>query len=479
MKYTLISLLAIALFFVSCNSTSTDRELKSYMSSYLHDNPNVIAFGNAKLKTILTKTDYKSFDKFGDVIQSQLDELEGALDLDSPVYYTANGPFDDNGSPQSITLLMHIMDQEKLDKKLLEMGYDLSEGDGFKYAEDGDMMLGVRGNLAMIVVQGGDVDAKTELAKHFKLADQDESDEKIAEILGDDGDIVLGMSVSNFYNSSPEKKKLPEAKQKELQKLVENSYTRTSFRFEDGAAIIESKNMFNDELSKKMFMNRQSNAEILKELGTGKPRVGFAMNLDLKKMESLLNEFSPEMMEEIGGPQLGMAKMMAGATNLDELLTGKAGFLIFGEPDEFGGMEPQFSAFVGIRPKAENMAKTGTDFLASGDNSIAVDKNGISFSTQKEKGTKLTLPKGAEDFGKAGISFFIDLDGLNPDDVVEMTNASDLEAILKVSRFISFEYGNEGGQLKIIAKEGKENILKQLIEVHVDDLMEQMSNISL
>lgn len=478
MKYTLISFFAVALFFVSCTNSGSERDLKSYMSSYLKDNPNVVAFGNAKLKTILNKIDYKSFDKLGDVIQSQLDELEGAIDLDAPVFYTANAPFDDEGSPQSVTLLLTILDQEKLDKKLLEMGYDLSQTDDFKYTEDGDMMLGIRGNLALVVVQGGDVDAKTELSKHFKLVDQSESDDKIADILKTDSDILFGMSMLNIYNSSPEKQNLEKEKQEELSKLLENSYTLTSFRFEDGAAIVEVDNLFSEELNKRMFMERQSKVDILDKLGTGKPRIGLAFNLDLKKMEDLLNEFSPGMLDEIGGPQVGMAKMMSGASNLDDLLTGKAGFLMFGEPNEFGAIEPQFSAFVGLRPKAEEMAKSSTSFF-NAENQFFVDQNGITFSTVQEKGVKLNLPKGAEDFGKAGISLFIDLEGLNPDDVIEMTNVEELESILKVSRFISFEYGNEGGQLKIIAKKGKENILKQLVEVHVDDLIEEMNNVSI
>ena len=480
MKLSAITFFVVTIgLLVGCSTSSTDRELKEYMSSYLNENQDVVVFGNAQLKTILDKADYKSFDKISDVIQGQLTELEGALDIATPVYYTVNGPFDKAGSPKSVTMLIKVIDQSKLEKKLTKMGYDINDGDGFKYTEDGDMMLGFRGNVAIVLVQGGKHESKVELANHFKKIDNDPSKGQVNDILSAKGDILMGMSLANIYNSSPEKEKLTKEEQKKLAALVDDSYAQTTFRFEDGAAIIESKNKFNGALNKKMFLRSESNSTLLKELGNGKARAGFAMNIDLTKMESLATEFSPEMIDQVGGPQLAMVKMFSGAKSLNDLLTGKAAFIMYGEPDEYGSLQPQFSAFVGLKPKGEQLGSMAGSFLGEMAD-FKSDKNGMSFSTvQNSTASKLVLPKGAENFGKAGISFFIDLEGLNPEDIADMADTQEIEAILKVSKFISFEYGNEGGQLKIIAKEGKENILKQMMEVYVDKIMDQVGKISI
>ena len=480
MKLSAITIFVLTIgLLIGCSTSSTDRELKEYMSSYLNENQDVVVFGSAQLKTILDKADYKSFDKISDVIEGQLKELDGALDIATPLYYTVNGPFDKAGSPKSVTMLIKVVDQVNLEKKLTKMGYDINESGDFKYTEDGDMMLGFRGNLAVVLVQGGERDPKVELANHFKKVDNEPGNSQMNEILNAKGDVLMGMNLANLYNASPEKSKMTKEEQKKLDALVKDSYAQTTFRFEDGTAIIETKNMFNKTLNQRMFLKSESNSALLKELGNGKARAGFAMNIDLSKMESLATEFSPEMIDQVGGPQLAMVKMFSGAKSLNDLLTGKAALIMYGEPDEFGSLQPQFSAFVGLKPKGEQLGTMAGSFLGEMAD-FKSDKKGMSFSTvQTTTATKLMLPKGAENFGNTGISFFIDLEGLNPEEIADMTDTEELEAILKVSRFISFEYGNNGGQLKIIAKEGKENILKQIMEVYVDKLVDQVSKISI
>ena len=55
----------------------------------------------------------------------------------------------------------------------------------------------------------------------------------------------------------------------------------TIVKFEDGAAIIETKNYFSDALKAKMFFNSDSKAPVLSKLGKGNARVGFSTNIDI------------------------------------------------------------------------------------------------------------------------------------------------------------------------------------------------------
>jgi len=82
----------------------------------------------------------------------------------------------------------------------------------------------------------------------------------------------------------------------------------------------------------------------------------------------------------------------------------------------------------------------------------------------------------AENFGKAGINFFLNLEGLNAEDVAEMFDMEELKIFLKVAKFISFEYSNDGGKLIITAKDGKENVLKQALTEIMKEFSGKMGN---
>jgi len=69
----------------------------------------------------------------------------------------------------------------------------------------------------------------------------------------------------------------------------------------------------------------------------------------------------------------------------------------------------------------------------------------------------------------------LNLDGINMDDL-------DLEGeakVLKVVKYITFEYNENGGRLYIKAKEGKENVLKQAMEVLIEEFSSEINKVSL
>ena len=115
-----ITLIASVIFLLaSCSEEpAQNRQLKEYFSAYLNDNDEVIAFGNAKIKTVLNKAQYEKVMMLKMIIGEQLSTFEGLIDLDGPVYYVANAPLNKDAAPEEITLFIEVVDAEKLKKPI-------------------------------------------------------------------------------------------------------------------------------------------------------------------------------------------------------------------------------------------------------------------------------------------------------------------------------------------------------------------------
>ncbi len=486
MSFKNITIVLFALLFLAaCSENEVERDLNEHLSAYLDDNEEVVAFGKANINTILEKADYTSVDMLDVVLGSQIERFETFIDAKGPIYYAAHGPLKNDGSPEKVVLFIRVKDYDELKSYLQsEMSFDLNEAKGFDYVSSGDMTLGFKKHLAIIVLQENSAEEVSALTEAFERAEGKVSTGVIAEVLkSNSGDVQMGVSLANLYGTaSGDLKTAPKSKQKNLEKMLKDAFVKSSVKFENGRAVIEMKNMFSKELRAKMFMPGNSSAPILKELGSGTPRLGLSVNMDVKKMEALVNELSPNALNNGFGNQYLIMKLASGSKDLNDLWDGNIGMVMFGEPDESGAFTPEVNAYVGVREK-------GLDALTKFEG-MGMDVNqipGLPPFTVREKGIsimskpvvaneKLNLPVGAEKFGQSGINFFLNLEGLNPDDVAEMFEMEELKIILKVAKFISFEYGNEGGKLIITAKDGKENVLKQALTEAMKEISGKMGN---
>jgi hypothetical protein len=470
-KKITIALFAL-LFLAACSENEVKRDMNEHLSAYLNDNKEVVAFGNAHINTILEKADYESEDLLNVLFGSQIARYETLIDVKGPILYAAHGPLNNDGAPEKVVLFVRVKDQAELKDYLQsEMSFDLNEANGFEYVSSGDMVLGFKQHLAVIVLQANNDNEVKSLTDAFKRADGKVSTGKIAELLkSNSGDIQMGVSLANLYETaSGDLKTAPKSKQQNLETLLKDAFVSSSVKFEEGRAVIEMKNMFSKKLQEKMFLAGNSSAPILKELGAGTPRMGLSVNMDVKKMEDLVNELSPNALNKGFGNQYLMMKLATGSKDLNDLWDGKVGMLMFGEPDASGAFTPEVNAYLGIREKGRD-ALANFESMGMGAGQIpglppfTIGDKGISIMSKPiVANEKLNLPVGAENFGKSGISFFLNLEGLNPDDIAEMFEMEELEVILKVAKFISFELGNDGGKLIITAKDGKENVLKQAL----------------
>ena len=112
-----------------------------------------------------------------------------------------------------------------------------------------------------------------------------------------------------------------------------------------------------------------------------------------------------------------------------------------------------------------------------GESEVTLDQTGLSMFTNPDYAPpgKLDLPKGCENFGKNGINAFMSFEGLDFDDL----NLDGEENVIRIVKYMTFEYNNDGGKIYIKARDGKENLLEQAVREIVNELSDEISGISI
>lgn len=469
----------ISLMLFSCGKNSDNRDLNEYVSAFLNENPTIAVFGKADLNTILNKADYKNIAKFGGIAEAVLEEFKISINTETPVFYALEGPFSQKGVPATFYAFIDVKNADSLIINLTQKGYDFEKDGDMNFSQFGDISLGIKNDLAIIVSKAEEYKGKEYLAKAFEKSNGDISEGKVNEMLQEKGDVVLGFNLESIYSTSnTELSKLSESKQKEVKEMVDNSFSQTVFKFENGAAIIETKNYFSDALKKRMFLKSNADASIVRKLGSGNPRFGFSLNFDMDKLQSLINDYSPEALNDLGkklGGPTQMALMMGGEKALSGLFSGELGLVLVGDPGSNGSMIPDFNAYLGLGDKGKSISEMAKAFLSNGTMMTKINSNEICCYSSPNyapvAGKSLSIPLGCENFGKKSVTGFINFDGLD-------MSSMDLEGgakIFNIIKYINFEFDENGGRIVIKAKNGQENILKQSLNFFLKEFENQIN----
>ena len=480
MKKILGSLVLMALLF-SCGGNQDNRPLKEYVSAFLAENESIIAFGKADLNTMLNKSDYKSIPKLGVILDAELKAYQGILNRKTPAYFALEGPLLEDGAPTTSYVFLEVVNADSLAKKLTQQGFDLNTSGDFQFFQSGDISLGIRNNLAVLISKKEDFDGEKLLTQTFDKVKQDVSGGKMDKILSVQSDLVIGMNISNLYTTSAtDLSDLSEEKQKKLKDMVADSYIQTTISFDNGAAILETKNLFSKILQSKLFFKSDATSSIISNLGTGKPTLGLSMNIDMKKLQAFMDEYSPNTLKdfaEIMGGEFQMALAMGGDAGLAGLINGQLAGVMVGEPNAQEGLS-DFNLFVGLGNNGRTLAEGFQSLLSNGMAKVELNKKGLSaFSSLKYvpiPGENIDVPKGCEVFGKKGITAFVNFEG------VDLTSfeLEDEQKLIYLIKYVTFEMDEHGSKLLIRVKNGKENVLKQIVDLLVVDLSEKISKIA-
>jgi hypothetical protein len=481
MKKFLVFIL-VSIVLTSCGGNTDNRPLHEYLSAFLKDNKSIVAFGKADINTILNKSEYKKIPKIGVVVEKELMAFKKSLNTETPVFFALEGPFLEDGTPTTTYAFFEVVNEDSLVQKMTQQGFDIDKTGDVNFFQSGDVSFGIRKNLAILISKKSEFNGKELLKKTFEKVKDDLSEGKVDKILTAEGDIVIGMSVENLYaTSNTDLKNLSDERQKSLTEMVKDSYVLSSFSFEQGAATIETKNLFSDQLKNKLFFKNDASASVISKLGTGNPKLGLAMNLDMKKFQSFLDEYSPNILKELGETMGGPAAFVlasGGDDALAGLLSGEVGAVMVGEPNANEGIS-DFNFYVGLGSKGKMFAGEIKSFLSMGMAKVNLTNNGIAAYSSAQytpkAGRKLNIPAGCQNFGKKGITAFIYLDGVD----LSSFEFEEEQKVIYLIKYISFEMDENGSKIIIKAKNGKENLLKQAVDVIVEELSGKISNMAI
>ena len=475
MKHILFTL--SALFLLAACSSNENRAINEDVAAFVETNEKIALFGSINAKEILNKADYKNIDKAGKLIDKELKTIQAILNFDTPVYFAMEGSVDMNGNPGLIYAFAEVKDKEKLTKNLQQRGLSMEKGKEFNFHESGDVAFAVTEKRAVFVTKRGLTDGKKLIEQALKDLKEDTPENKVTEILSQKGDIVFGADLEASFLGSMSLLKMEKDKETELKEMLTDCYSQSVISFEKGKVEMKMQNFLSDELKKWMFFGNNS-SKILADLGSGKPRAGIIMDLNMKKVQEFINKFAPNALGElgkIGGGQAQMAMAFAGEDGLAGLWTGRMGFVMMGEVEEGGSFKPEFNFHVGLGKGALSFVK-GLMTSMKG-NMAKLDLKGTnlvgSSSALYSKKGKLILPKGCENFGKKPYSGFVNFNGLD-------MSGFDLEegqTFAEMLDYAYFEMDMDGGSFILKSKNAQQNILKSIVDQVMKNMEINTSNI--
>jgi hypothetical protein len=115
------------LFLVASCSKKDEKPIEDLFTSYVQSNKKIVAFGSLNVKQILTKAEYSTIPKYGQIIGSQIESFKNTVNLDKPVYYALEGPMDRNGVPAAVYMFAEAKNQDSVVGKLKSLGFEMQK----------------------------------------------------------------------------------------------------------------------------------------------------------------------------------------------------------------------------------------------------------------------------------------------------------------------------------------------------------------
>lgn len=471
MKYFILFILIIGLF--SCND-SNQKSLEESFTSFVQSNNKIVGFGSIRVKDILNKADYTKIPKYGSIIATQLTSLSNSIDLDKPLYFAIEGPLDREGLPAALYLFAESKDQDSVTMKLKSLGYEMikNEEGKFNFYQDKEFSISVKESLLVGVLKPKTTEFKGLLTKIYELSSQDVKDDKIKQFIQTKNDIVAGVNLETLLaTSNTDIEKLSPDKKELIKSMAKGSFVLNTASFNSGELVIRTQNYFSENLSKRIPFNQNTAQNILKNLGSGEPRLGLLLNLDFLKLNSLMADFNlqdefTKMAQDFSGTDIQSKELFG------EIFNGQLGAVVYEETMEEGGLTPQSNVFVGLGTQGkQGMDKLNIPGLALLQKDV-FDSHALFFTSDKYKPSDepFRVAQGCEGFGSKPISGFFHLNGIPVEDFDPEGAFTFIEKI----DYIYFEYGLDGGVLKLKAVDEKANILKQAVDQTLTQLSEML-----
>jgi hypothetical protein len=471
MKFIIPIVLILGLF--ACSGTN-QKSLEDSFASFVQSNNKIVGFGSIRIKDILLKADYTKIPKYGPLLASQLAAFSGTVDFEKPLYFALEGPFDKAGYPAALYLFAESKNQDSVTSKLKSFGFDMikNEEGKFNYYQDREFSISVKESLLVGVLKPKTTEFKGLLAKIYDQSSLEVKEDKIKEFVQTKSDIVAGINLEALYGTSnTDLEKLPKDKKQSLISMVKGSFVLNSLNFNAGELELKTQNFFSTALTQNLPLKNSGSSDIIKKIGSGEPRLGLLFNFDFQKLNSFMEQFNlqdeySEIAKNLTGQEISTKEIFG------EILNGQFGVVAYDEMMEEGGMTPVGNLFVGFGKQGkqgfEKLNVPGIGLLKKD----ILDSHALFYLSDKFKPSdeQIKVPQGCENFGMKPISGYAYLEGLPIED---FELEEEFKFIEKIDH-IYFEYGLEGGVLKVRSIDSKTNFLKQSVDQALTQLSEML-----
>jgi len=195
---------SVLMLLFSCGNDK-NRTIQDQFSSFLNENDSVVLFGKVDFNQILNKTGYKQIPKFGTLISSVIGEFQSVINTTEPIYFSANGPFQSDGTPETVYGFLSVKNADSLVEVLTQKGYDFDKKGEMYFSQFDDVSLGISNHTAILVYKKDDYDGLKYVQDAFERTNEKLSEGKVEQILLTKADILVGYSLKNAYKTSATK----------------------------------------------------------------------------------------------------------------------------------------------------------------------------------------------------------------------------------------------------------------------------------
>lgn len=290
-KFSVLILSAIIL--VGCSSDEKEKlNLKGYeesVAAFISGNDNIAGYGHIDVSRILTKGKLESNSMFQMFAGGEYDKLKQEVDFSHPVFFAVESPKESGESTSYF--FFKLKDAQKLEDDLTgQKGFVMKDAGSIRYTEDGDMVLGLAGELGIVVVTPGDYEGDKVIKKAFKLA-EGKAKKDIQNTLKTSADFVFNIDMERMVANMPESKDMPKS-------LLKDGSAQVKMNFEKGQLVIEGSADMSDAMKKKLGLDKSAAPLLSKKLtdATGNTLMALQMSISMKGMPG--NVFETQEVED-------------------------------------------------------------------------------------------------------------------------------------------------------------------------------------
>lgn len=269
------ALVLIAFVFVGCSGEDKDEKVtfKEGVHAFIHNNKNVVAYGHVDMQAIMTKGKFDSNPMISAFAGTEIEKLKTEIDMKTPLYYVVEKQ-KDKKDPR-VFFFAKLTDQEKLVQDMKGgKGFVFKEMDGITYTEDGDFVVGLKDEIAVVIVQGGDYKAGEVVKEAFKFTEGDQPSSEMKAQIERSGDITLSLALSGIADQVPSNSPLSASDLKGVKSF-------TSINFEDGQAVLTSEWDLPADVKSKLGLSKSGTPLISEKVVNGEGDVVAAVQVSM------------------------------------------------------------------------------------------------------------------------------------------------------------------------------------------------------